>query len=310
MKRALWSALLYLGSGAFGLLFPAVVCADYAKIGDFTYVHSEGRAAAIVVPDSENYPGLFVLSTAVPVPAQLFDPQMLTVEQQAQSLFLEFDTENKTFSRLLLGEQEFEIRGNFTLVLGDKEESVRLSVSTTESLPLVTLFVNSSTGNKDTLGFIGLTHAFTESEEFASDLQAWTVSSESSTLVKDYSLGIQGQLLLGDAIVASKFVGVRIEDKHLCRAPNSIVLNVEKSQQAKAMKAKDLPSLIYLDNARLRIQSLVQIEGSTSSQKNELFLLEPSSSRIYRVAPYSKPFVESGETYQLCTAEEFHRVRR
>lgn len=300
------------------MICPTISLAEFLKSGPFTYLHSEGRVGLIVVPDSEEVPGIFIVWSREPIPLQLFDPELLANESLTRSLFLEYNPEQKTFTSLVTGEDESAIRGNFTLVLGQKEESVRLAVSTSSKMPLVTLLVPSDEGRGDLLGFLGLTYLFNETGEKASKFQAWTVSTDSSSLVKDYSIGSKGELLLGEIPLPSKFVGIPFQNTHICSSPQSILLNVEKSQEAQKMNKKDLPSLVYAAPfEKLDSQKLIRLEGSTATggatpleEASPLFLLNPASSQIFLVRPYAEPFTESGKTYQLCVSEEFGRVHR
>jgi hypothetical protein len=300
------------------MIYPKSGSAEFLKSGPFTYLHSGGQVGLILVPDSEEVPGIFIVWSGEPVPLQLFDPELLANESSTRSLFLEYDPEQRTFTSLVVGEDESAIRGNFTLVLGQKEESLRLAVSTSSKMPLVTLLVPSEEGRGDLLGFLGLTYLFNETGEKASKFQAWTVSTDSSSLVKDYSIGPKGELLLGETPLPSKFVGVPFQNTHICSSPQSILLNIEKSQVAQRMDKKDLPSLVYAAPfERLDSQMLVRLEGSAAAggttpleEATSLFLLNPASSEIFLVHPYAEPFTESGKTYQLCVSEEFGRVHR
>jgi len=300
------------------MICPTIGVAEFLKSGPFTYLHSEGRVGLIVVPDSEEIPGIFIFWSGQPIPLQLFDPELLANESSTRSLFLEYDPEQKTFTSLVVGEDESAIRGNFTLVLGQKEESVRLAVSTSSQMPLVTLFVPSAEGRGDLLGFLGLTYLFNETGEKASKFQAWTVSTDSSSLVKDYSIGSNGELLLGETPLLSKFVGVPFQNTHICSSLQSILLNIEKSQEALKMSEEDLPSLVYAAPfERLDSQKLIRLEGSDAAggttplkEETSLLLLNPVSSQIFLVRPFTEPFTESGKTYQLCVSEEFGRVHR
>ncbi|MGA1191543.1 MAG: hypothetical protein ACO3XO_04610 [Bdellovibrionota bacterium] len=301
-----------------GTIYPAVAGAEFLKSGPFTYLHSGGRVGLIVVPDSEEVPGIFIIWSGEPIPLQLFDPELLANESSTRSLFLEYDPEHKTFTSLVIGEEESAIRGNFTLVLGQQEESLRLAVSTSSSAPLVTLLVPAEEGRGDLLGFLGLTYLFNETGEKASKFQAWTVSTDSSSLVKDYSIGPKGELLLGETPIPSKYVGVPFQNNHICSSTESVLLSIEKSDEAQKMDKKDLPSLVYAAPfEKLDSQMLVRLEGDTaeagvplSGQEGALFLLNPASSQIFIVRPHSEPFTESGKTYQICISKEYGRVHR
>ncbi|MCI5066577.1 hypothetical protein MRY87_12715 [bacterium] len=219
-------------------LAPLTVFGEYLPTGPYSFQESDLTSTIIVVPPSEEVPGVFVLRHPA-TPVLLFDPEKVPTGPESSSVFFEYDPKRARFSKLHVGEEELLIRGNLALELGT-DKKVRVALSNEPEKGYLTVFSAPSAEEAHALlGIVALEPRVGVRGKDAGKLQAFTLSPSQSGVVKDYQVSSDHRLLLDGQEVSIRYVGLAPGRGASCEPNRALFLSEEEWQERGAADVKD-----------------------------------------------------------------------
>ncbi|MCB0321047.1 MAG: hypothetical protein KDD60_08985, partial [Bdellovibrionales bacterium] len=138
------------------VIWPLQCAAQIIRTGSLTYQSSNEESKIIVVPSTEKFSGIFFLH-GDKQPLQLFDPSTSRY-RHVSSCFFRYDSGRKKFTTLLVGEEEFNIHGSLTVILGNGEYP-RISLNQAGAVPYISVAISEGEGESSkfsVLSFLGV----------------------------------------------------------------------------------------------------------------------------------------------------------
>jgi hypothetical protein len=236
------------------------------------YQSDDGRTK-IILSHRENSQGIFIAHFEEPIPPQEFNPERLPTAESTH-VFIKFDPNSEyQYSEVIIGERRYKITGNLNILL-NATGSVSVNIDNMNPYLTVTHRYNGSK-NEALVGFYGMTEVVKGSGNLATILAANQLSPETQKILKPYTAGASGALLLGNKEVATPTVGLYVPREHECTKlpPEIYILTLE---QLKAIQ-----------RVKIEAQQVQILEGFLKENKNR----PPTSGFLILRAQKKQPMI-------------------
>jgi hypothetical protein len=213
---------------------PPAVAQFLQTMSSGVYQSADGHVK-VIIGNNEGAQGIFVAYTKDEISPQEFNAEKIPAKASSHA-FIAFDaTEQNSYHRLTIGDNNFKIVGNLTLNLTD---GGGVSVNIDNTAPYLTITQRGQGKAAETLvGFYGTTPVVQGSGALATILTANQLSSEISKVMKPYELKSDGLFLNGKA-VDSPNIGLFIKRDHECLKPNTSLLTLAQLKQIQSSKGE------------------------------------------------------------------------
>lgn len=215
-----------------GAARPGPAAAEFLKTSEGVY-QSLNRRQKIVV--SQSYPGVFIYE-GKPVNVQTFDPATLDKEA-SKHVFIKYDPAANRYDAIVIGNQEYRIRGSLTLKLG----GLRITVDNSNPyLSIVSDAPEGPQGRPAVLGIHGTDVIANFTGTNAAALLEANQFNQYSGVIEPYALNNANALVLKGEPVRSKLIGLEVEPpRNPCARKGSIYITVADLKRVRAAATRE-----------------------------------------------------------------------